>query len=252
MLTNHHLTEGVAMLRSTLAATVLMSLTIAGNADGFEHSSRAAVPAAWSWTGCYVGGNIGGLWDRSENWTVRTPGGAFFGQSLGGHDVDGWIGGVQAGCDYQFAGGFVIGAQGDYGWTNADGTHPSALETGVFYHSDVDSLASITGRIGYAWDRLLGYVKVGGAWGRVDYSASTILVGTAYTASDTRSGWTIGVGGEYALTDHLIGVIEYDYYDFGNERISLTPQIAGIPTGFLDIDESASVVRAGVNLRFGR
>jgi len=176
MLTNHHLAEGVAMPRSTLAATLLMSLTIAANADGFEHSSRGAAPAVWSWTGCYVGGNVGGVWDRSENWTVGTPGGAFFGESLGGHDVDGWIGGVQAGCDYQFAGGFVIGAQGDYGWTNADGTHPSALETGVFYHSDVDALASITGRIGYAWDRLLGYVKVGGAWERVDYSASTILV----------------------------------------------------------------------------
>ncbi len=183
---------------------------------------------------------------------MRTPGGAFFGQSLGSHDVDGWIGGVQGGCDYQFAGGFVIGVQGDYGWTNANGSHASARETGVFYHSDVESLASVTARIGYAWDRFLGYVKARRCLG----GTSTIrlrpsCVGTAYTSSDTRSGWTIGAGGEYAFTRFLSGFVEYNYYDFGTADIHLTPQIAGLPQGFLDIDESASIVRAGLNLRFG-
>ena len=95
---------------------------------------------------------------------------------------------MQAGCDYQFAGGVVVGVVGDYGWTNAKGSHASAREFGVFYHSDIDSVASVTGRVGYAWDRLLGYVKAGGSWEEVDYAASTILIGTAYRASDTRSG----------------------------------------------------------------
>lgn len=209
------------------------------------------VAPAWSWTGCSVGGNAGGLWGSSEKWIVRTPGGDFYGQSLGGHDVDGWIGGVQAGCDYQFAGGIVVGIQGDYGWTDASGSHPSAREFGVFYHSEVESLASVGGRVGYAWNRFLGYVKGGAAWERVDYSASTIVVGTAYRASDTRPGWTIGGGGEYAITKFLSGFVEYDYYRFGTETIRLTPQIPGLRPGFLDIEESAQVVRAGLNLRFG-
>jgi outer membrane immunogenic protein len=123
-------------------------------------------------------------------------GGAFFGQSLGGHEMSDWIGGVQGGCDYQLAGRLVLGVAGDYGWTDAQGNHASALETGVAYHSDVRSLASVTGRAGYAWDRLLGYVKGGIAWERADYLASTIIVGTAYTASDTRTGWIVGAGGE--------------------------------------------------------
>ena len=110
------------------------------------------------------------------------------------------VGGVQAGCDYQFAGGFVLGIQGDYAWADAEGSHDSALEFGVAYHSKIRSLASVTGRIGYAWDRFLGYVKGGGAWERDDYSASTIVLGTAYTARETRSGWTIGLGAEYAFS----------------------------------------------------
>jgi hypothetical protein len=56
----------------------------------------------------------GGLWGSSDKCIVRTPGGDFYGQSLGGHDLDGFVGGVQAGCDYQFGGGLVVGVAGDY------------------------------------------------------------------------------------------------------------------------------------------
>ena len=54
------------------------------------------VVPVWSWSGCYVGGHAGGLWARQKDWIVRTPGGAFSGQSLGGHDADSWLGGAQA------------------------------------------------------------------------------------------------------------------------------------------------------------
>jgi opacity protein-like surface antigen len=98
---------------------------------------------------------------------------------------------------------------------------------------------------------LLGYVKAGASWEEVDYSASTILIGTAYRASDPRSGWTIGGGGEYAITRFLSGFLEYSYYDFDTETVRLTPQLAGLPTGFLGIEETTQMVRAGLNLRFG-
>ena len=96
------------------------------------------------WTGCYVGGFAGGLGASSYKWMVRTPGGDFYGQSLGGHDLNSWIGGVQSGCDYQFAGGLMIGFAGDYGWSDASGSHPSTREFGVSYHSEIGSLASVT------------------------------------------------------------------------------------------------------------
>ena len=72
-----------------------------------------------------------------------------------------------------------------------------------------------------------------------------------YTAEVTRPGWTIGVGGEYAFTDFLSGFIEYGYYDFGTRQIGLTPQVAGLGPAFVDIKETRSVVRAGLNFRFG-
>jgi len=210
-----------------------------------------SVPAHAQWTGCYGGGHLGGTWGTSDKWIPRTPGGAFEGVSLGGHDVDGFIGGVQAGCDVQLGNGVVLGIGGDYGWTEASGTHPSARETGVFYHSEVEGLGALTGRLGYASGNLLLYVEGGAAWERVSYAAATTQIGTAYRATDTRDGWTVGGGGEYALTEHLSAFVEYAHYDFGTERITLDPQFSFLPTAFVDIDDTANVVRAGINLRFG-
>src|SRR5262245_42103112 len=112
-------------------------------------------------------------------------------------------------------------------------------------------LSSVTGRAGYAWDRFLGYVRGGAAWERDEYWATTIIRGTAYTAVETRPGWTIGVGGEYAFTDFLSGFVEYGYYDLGSRTISLTPQVAGLRQAFVEIKETKSIVRVGVNIRFG-
>ena len=146
-------------LLGTSALIALVSPAISADMRAPVYTAPPPIVPVWSWTGCYVGGHAGGLWAKQKEWIVRTPGGAFFGQSLGGHDADSWVGGAQVGCDYQFAGGFVIGIQGDYAWTDAEGSHNSAREFGVAYHSQVESLATVTGRIGYAWDRFLGYAK---------------------------------------------------------------------------------------------
>lgn len=207
--------------------------------------------SAWSWSGCFFGGHAGGLWARSSEWIVTTPGGAHFGESLGQHGSSSLTGGFQTGCDYQLPGGFVVGIQGDYDFANAIGSHDSAQEFGVAYHSRVKGLASATARIGYAWDRFLGYIKGGAAWERVDYSASTIITGTAYTSSVTRPGWTVGVGGEYAITNHLTAFVEYDHDGFGARQVGFTPQIAGLHPASIKIGETANVPRIGLSFRFG-
>jgi outer membrane immunogenic protein len=208
------------------------------------------VARAWNWTGCFAGGHVGGIWDN-EKWVNRTPGGDFYGELLGEHTVNGVIGGGQAGCDYQFAGPFVIGVQGDIGFTDASGAHASIHEIGVAYHSRVENLASVTGRFGYAFDRFLGYVRGGAAWERDNYWATQTMLGLPYTTRETRSGWTIGVGGEYAFTNYLSAFVEYNYYDFGSSAVPLTPLVPGLRPALVDMRENAGVVRAGVNLRFG-
>ena len=64
-------------------------------------------------------------------------------ESFGSHDTDGFLGGIQGGCDYQFAGGFVIGIQADYAWTNADSSSVSVLRPDVDIRSNIDSLGRL-------------------------------------------------------------------------------------------------------------
>jgi outer membrane immunogenic protein len=199
-------------------------------------------PVYFSWTGCYVGGNVGGLWAHKE-WSNNT-----FPGSGTSFDADSWVGGVQGGCNYQFAGGFVIGIQGDYDWSDAKG---SGFDN-FFAETDrtkIKSLASVTGRVGYAWDRFLGYVKGGYAWERDDHTIWDQSGFLLASASATRGGWTVGIGGEYAFTDWLSGFVEYDYYDFGTKGTSFV-----FPDGSfanVDIKETKSVAKVGLNIRFG-
>ena len=105
----------------------------------------------------------------------------------------------------------------------------------------------MTGRVGYAWDRFLRYVKGVVAWEGDDHSYTDGV--TTGTVSATRNGWTIGVGGEYAFTNFLSGFVEYNYYDFGSRDLTFVDNFGG--TYVYGIDETKSVVKAGINLRWG-
>ena len=143
----------------------------------------------------------------------------------------------------------MIGIQGDYDWANADGSHADPIVALTTLQSNTKSLASVTGRIGYAWDRFLGYVKGGGAWERDEYTwFVTAVPGISTSASETRSGWTVGIGGEYAFTDWVSGFIEYDYYWFGTRSVAFPVGLASVN---FDVEERKSVIKAGINFRFG-
>jgi outer membrane immunogenic protein len=237
-------------MRNLLLAGAAVAALIAGPAMAADMPVKAPVYRAppvtvYNWTGCYVGGHAGGLWARKD-FTLAPPD---VSTPLGGHDVDGWLGGVQGGCDYQ-AGGVVIGIQGDYAWTDATGTHFDSFE-GTNDRTRVRSLATVTGRLGYAWDRFLGYVKGGGAWERDEYDRIVPDTGAVEASGrETRSGLTAGVGGEYAFTDYVSGFAEYNYFDFGSRRVPFFE-----PTGEfdhnIDVRERKSVVRVGLNIRWG-
>jgi outer membrane immunogenic protein len=175
------------------------------------------VAPLYSWTGCYVGGNGGGIWAKTE-WNDTVFG------SFGDSTASGGLGGLQVGCNYQ-AGAWVFGVQGDYDWANAKTDNTNVFLTANFpgfgpivNHTEIKSIASVTGRVGYALDRFLVYGKGGGAWVRADHS---FLVGGATVASSSdssRGGWTAGVGGEYAFNNWLTGFVEWDYYKFDNDN----------------------------------
>jgi outer membrane immunogenic protein len=213
-----------------------------------------AVPL-FTWTGCYVGGNVGGLWARSD-WNDDVLG------DFGSGTASGALGGVQIGCNYQ-TGAWVFGIQGDYDWTNANNNNTNGFLSNltglvVTNQTQINSLGSVTGRVGYAWDRFLGYVKGGGAWVNGSYSFQVAGVPVA-TASATQSGWTVGVGGEYAFTNWLTGFVEYDYYGFSNTNpgalvcAAATGGCGGgvIVTNNVGVTTNINVVKVGLNLKFG-
>jgi outer membrane immunogenic protein len=202
----------------------------------------------FTWTGCYVGGNIGGLWFTKEWFDDASP---FTGLSMGSQDGRGFLGGAQGGCNYQL-GSLVVGIQGDHDWSLATANNDNQLFS-LTDRSNVRSLGSVTARVGYAADRLLVYVKGGGAWENDDYS---LLVGgvTFATTGETRSGWTVGIGGEYAFLDFLTGFLEYDFYHFGtrtNTFYNCTVALCGAVSLPVDIRETKGVVKVGLNFKFG-
>jgi len=218
-------------------------------------AAPAPILAFFTWTGCYAGGNLGGIWIQKDmslappSLVSRQLGPVPVGASLGGHSADSWIGGVQGGCQYQI-GDWVLGLYGDFDFTDAPGSHSDPYFLGNIDRSRTRSLGSMGGRVGYAFHRFLVYGKAGAAWERDNYDIVTALVVTVATATETRRGWTAGVGAEYAFTDWLTGFIEYDYYGFGaRTNTYVTP--VGLFFANIDISERKNLFKAGFNIKFG-
>ena len=246
-------------MRKFLLATAAITILLSAPALAADLSRPAPRPvyapppvpvaAFYTWTGCYVGGNVGGIWARRD-WSDP----AFNFGDFGNQTASGAVGGVQAGCDYQVA-RWVLGVQGDWDWSSANNSNANTVFPLFTDQSNTKSLASLTLRTGYAWDRFLLYVKGGGAWLRTDFTLQG-PGGVFPTVSDTRNGWTLGVGGEYAFLDWLSGFIEYDYYGFRNNSTlgftcGLACPITTVNTFPVNVTTNVNVVKAGLNLRFG-
>ena len=243
-----------AVLTASFSGPALATDLAAPPARPVYAPARVPVAPFYTWTGCYVGGNGGGLW-ASRTWSDPVFGRGDFGSQT----ASGGLGGVQAGCNYQ-VGHLVLGAQGDWDWTSASNSNANSVFPLFTNQSQARSLASLTLRTGYAWDRYLLYVKGGGAWLRTDFTLQTANA-VFPTVSDTREMWTIGVGVEYAFLDWLTGFVEYDYYGRRNDNTTIsfacdracpivTPN-ATINTFPVDVRTNINVVKAGVNLKFG-
>lgn len=206
------------ILLATVGLTALGITTSAVAADlprAMPVKAPVAVPY-FSWTGCYLGGHAGVGWAKTS-WT-NTLNTTAFGDMVPGQgfsDTDaGFIGGGQIGCNYQM-GQWVFGLEGTLSGSTIKGTLTNTVfgaADDVFEHK-LDALATITGRIGYAWDHWLLYAKGGWAGGHVGFSVSDTVGGNqgAGSASSWHSGWTLGAGVEYAMTANWIVGLEYDY-----------------------------------------
>jgi len=205
------------------------------------------VAPVYNWTGFYIGAHVGGAWG-DKDWS--DPFGDFFGTpgaSLGSHDVSGVIAGGQIGYNWQAPGSnWVFGIEGQGSWANLKGDH--IVGGDELFRTKVRWLATVAGRLGYAWDRVLLYAKGGAAFAGDKFTHIDIDDNIPFSKDKTRTGWMVGGGLELALAGNWTVKGEYNYMDFGNKQVTIL--IDGFSTR-LDIDQQIHVVKFGVNYRFG-
>jgi outer membrane immunogenic protein len=227
------------MKKTFLGAAVLVAL--AGQAVAADMPARpyakapVTAPAlVYNWTGFYIGGHVGG---------------AFAGDnSLQSSDAR-FLGGVQAGLDYQFAPNWVLGAEAQYSWLNNGNTNNVLFPGATVVTGNVaNQIGSVTGRLGYTWGPGLLYAKGGYAWRDGNNIGVTVAgVPQGFTATNSKDGYTVGAGLEYMFAPNWSAKAEYQYYNFGNTTITAGPP-AAVGARFRDDEHS---VKVGVNYRFG-
>ena len=278
---------GLAMCRWSIAAVAAVStvtlVQIAAAADLPRKAPPAPPPQpVFSWTGFYVGVNAGGGWrDPADFTTVLTPcniagnctSSVVFGnpanQALGsalgtgsGSKGSGFVGGGQIGYNWQFN-NIVLGIEGDveYFKRSSSLTGSGIVSTGdvLTVSNEIKSnwLATVRPRLGYAWDRLLVYATGGVAFTKREYTqtmvTSLVSASGTQTVSETKAGWTVGGGVEYAIWNNWSIRAEYLYLQFaglsgtGAIRSGTNSNVFTGSTG----NVRDNIVRAGLNYRFG-
>lgn len=232
-------------MKKVLLATVAIisfGAVSANAADMPIKAPRMMVPAAYNWTGLYVGANGG--WGQERR--CETIVGVAF---LGCHNADGGFVGGQVGYRWQSSAWvFGLEAQGD--WARFRGSNPAIPFPAITATTRMRDFGLFTGQVGYAWNNALLYVKGGAAVIDNRYAIVATATGvTGATASDSQWGGTVGVGLEYGFMPNWSVALEYDHI-FVRDQTSNFVVVGGGAfssqfTGDVDL------VSARVNYRFG-
>ena len=169
-------------------------------------------PPPFTWSGVYLGVNAGFGWGDSD-WTARRDIGVVVDtRDRFNHDPQGGLVGGHLGFNYQ-TGRFVWGLEGSVAGANIEEETRSRFD-GALLTTDIKTLWSVTGRVGYDWGRLLTYAKGGYAGANIELTARDPFL-FQISESKVHNGWTVGGGLEFLASDNLVLGVEYNYYDFG-------------------------------------
>lgn len=257
-----------------------------------KKENAATEEGSFSWTGFYLGANIGGAWSDYDfgtfdtfvsdhiftDYRFRTP-------SIDGGSDDSIIGGGQAGYQYQWH-HFVFGVEGDFSgmssdrWTRFDSTQSEFIDLGKGFFNNVTNLttlrraevdwqASARARLGWAQGRLLLYVTGGGTWADVRTWATDSITSDYFFDGDIFDGgfsdhnqsqnekivcgWTAGGGAEWAFTKMFSMGLEYRHSVFGDETFSYDSRHSfAIRSGSTSVDLDSDQMTFKVNVLLGR
>jgi outer membrane immunogenic protein len=209
---------------------------------------RAPPTPLWSWTGFYVGANVG--WIGSSSNTISNTGTDTGAGGLGaalaaglipgsiGLSDSGVIGGGQVGYNWQIAPSWVLGIEADFDGTSANSStaiaFPAAFPgAATVYTRELDTLGTVRGRVGFLSSPGLLWFATGGlAYGENKIGSAFVWAacsppsgtqpGTANQTSNTSVGWTVGAGLEWKFAPSWSVKAEYLYVDLGSQSSTIT------------------------------
>ena len=273
------------------AASTIVFTQVASAADLPRKAPAPPPPPVYSWTGFYVGGNVGYGWKdptvtvtgNDVTATFVTCGGIFGGTCIPpvAFNVNGAVGGLQGGYNWQLNQNWLVGLEADFDWSNVKGSGSSnfllAGSPSTFQASEnITWFGTIRGRVGFLpANKFLLYATGGFAYGRVAENTAinspiTNVVGaTSFrctslggpgaancfvgTSSRTATGFAVGAGAEYVLWQNLSVKVEYLYVNLGggnNVNVVNQSPFSGVTSSSFTAAYNRpdfNVVRAGLN-----
>ena len=218
------------------AAPFLLLATAAVAADLPRRSPPPPVeyyapPPAFTWQGLYLGIHAGYGFS-----SFKDGGRDLFGSPSGG------LIGATGGYNFMVAPNFLLGVEADFAFTGIGRDRSPSFW--VQTHSAVDDALTVRGRAGYAMERALLYVTGGFAGANTSLRVNNILGNFWGSQSTFQSGWALGGGLEYMLTNHLSAKAEYMFTSVG------TDQFFNFSPNALQTGVNTSSVKGGLNYHF--
>lgn len=258
-------------LSASVSVIALLSTTAVFAADAIQPIYDAPMMAAddgFDWSGFYVGVFAGGAMGNSDSIvhqdTLNNPDDTI-GELTDDFEVSGSVLGLTAGYNMN-VGAFVLGVEGDIGWSNASGSigytnlddmgTPLDLTDDVLRTNEITTdygwISTFRGRLGTASGPAMVFVTGGLAAGGVNdaihYSDDQ---GGENDISDDSAlyGWTAGAGIEAAVTDNATIKVEYQYVDLGDRTVQTGDYWGNVESEFT-VSHSLHIVKAGLNWQF--
>jgi opacity protein-like surface antigen len=243
---------GRMMFEKRVALLIVLNV-FGGAAWAAELPLKApAAPAYYDWTGFYLGGNLGAANGTTSFSDTIRPLPSTFSSS----NPASFIGGGQLGINYEFRSGLVVGAEAMFDWlANALTTFTASNLTAGTATGTINNrwITMATGKVGFAWDRLLVYGKAGGAWvGGTNNSFAAGGTPVGVSVNSSSAGWTAGAGVEWAFAGNWSARAEYDFIGLQNQSftVSGTPATRFAGDAINVNNRTIQMITAGLNYKF--
>src|SRR5208337_2834100 len=182
-----------------------------------RRTNKTPAEAVWTWTGLYFGGHVG----YSRGWVSNTlfDANPAINPTTSAPTFGGLYGGFQIGYNYLLPSRLLLGVE-------ADVSFPEFFEQGLVaglgtsqgtaVTDQIDYVATLRGRLGYAFGHWLIYATGGFAWSQARLGETPGLLADEDRIIRTRTGWAAGMGAEVAIAADWTAKLEYLYYHFGD------------------------------------